>query len=180
MGVSGRLRSNRAPDAPAAARRLQRAADHTPLRVLAAGPMITAVSGYPTEGWGRGGYGLEVTTPEEAAAALDALHAQGAGVLKIPLDGEPRLAVEALAAAVDRAHALGMKVAVHALGDADAAAGADIGPDVLAHTPTAALSNTTVAAWSGRAVISTLDAFGGAATTRANLRVLRDAGATVV
>lgn len=155
-------------------------ADPGPLRVLAAGPMITAVGGYPTRGWGRDGYGVEVTTPDEAAAAVESLHAQGARVVKIPLDSGPRLSDEALAAAIDRAHALGMKVAVHALGDADAADAAALGADVLAHTPTAALSEATVAAWSGRAVVSTLDAFGGGATTRANLLALRDAGATVL
>ena len=156
------------------------AADHGPLRVVAAGPMITAVGGYPTEGWGRNGYGLEVETPEESAAAVDSLHALGARVVKIPLDGGPTLSDAALAAAVAQAHALGMPVAVHALGDTDAARAAAAGADVLAHTPVSRLSEATVAAWSGRAVVSTVAAFGGAPTTLANLADLHAAGATVL
>ncbi|MBM4368929.1 MAG: amidohydrolase family protein, partial [Deltaproteobacteria bacterium] len=54
------------------------------------------------------------------------------------------------------------------------------GADALAHTPTSPLSAATLALWSGRAVISTLDAFGGSATAVANLRALRGAGATVL
>ncbi|MFN7143401.1 MAG: amidohydrolase family protein [Myxococcota bacterium] len=156
------------------------AADHAPLRVVASGPMITAPGGYPTAGWGRDGYGVEVTDAAEAGGAVDALHAAGARVVKIPLDGGPRLADEALAGAIGRAHALGVPVAVHALGDDDAAAGAAAGADVLAHTPVAPLSGETAAAWSGRAVVSTLGAFGGGGDTLANLAALRAAGATVL
>ena len=66
------------------------------------------------------------------------------------------------------------------LGDADAARAATAGIDVLAHTPVSALAASTLSAWSGKAVISTLAAFGGGSTTLANLRALRDAGATVL
>jgi imidazolonepropionase-like amidohydrolase len=156
------------------------AEDHAPLRVVAAGPMITAESGYPTEGWGSDGYGLEVTTAAEATAAVDTLHALGARVVKLPLAGGPTLDDTAFSAAIDRAHALGEPVVSHALGDTEAARAAALGVDVLAHTPTEPLSAEGAAAWSGRAVISTLGAFGGRATTLANLAALRDAGATVL
>jgi imidazolonepropionase-like amidohydrolase len=154
--------------------------DHGPLRILAAGPMITAPDGYPTQGWGRDGYGLEVSDAEEAVAAVDSLRAAGARIVKLPLDGGPRLSDDALDAVITRARALGMRVAVHALGDADAALGAAIDADVLAHTPTGALSEETVEAWADRAVVSTLGAFGGTDVAVANLSALRDGGATIL
>jgi imidazolonepropionase-like amidohydrolase len=67
-----------------------------------------------------------------------------------------------------------MKVAMHALGDADARTAAEAGADVLAHTPTAALSPETLASWNGKAVISTLSAFSG------DVAALKAAGATVL
>lgn len=148
------------------------------LRVLASGPMITARRGYPTRDWGAGGYGREVGGPREAEAAVDELHAHGAKIIKIPITDAPVLGDDALRAAVTRAHAHGLKVAAHALADAEARTAAAIGVDVLAHTPVEPL--TDPAAWSGRAVISTLAAFGGAPTALDNLRRLRAAGAVVL
>lgn len=156
------------------------AEDHAPLRLIAAGPMITAVGGYPTQGWGSDGYGREVTTATEAAGAVDDLRARGAGVVKIPLDSGPTLSAEALAAAVGRAHTYGLRVATHALDDGEAAAARTAGMDVLAHTPVRPLEDATVAAWAGGAVVSTLRAFGGSVTTRGNLAALKTAGATVL
>lgn len=156
------------------------ATDHAPLRVLAAGPMITAVGGYPTEGWGRGGYGLEVADAAEATAAVDTLYGLGARVIKLPIASGPALTADALAAVVARAHALGLPVVSHALGDAEAAAAAEAGVDVLAHTPVEPLSAASLPAWSGRAVISTLGAFGGSDDAVANLAALAAAGATVL
>lgn len=150
------------------------------LRLLASGPMITARRGYPTRDWGADGYGHEVGGPREAAAAVDLLIERGAALIKLPIAGAPVLGADALRAAVERAHARGLKVASHALGDAEARLAADVGVDVLAHTPVEPLQDATVAAWSGRAVISTLAAFGGAPSTIDNLRRLRAAGARVL
>lgn len=151
-----------------------------PERWLTAGPMITSPRGYPTRGWGAGGFGLEVDGTGEALAAVDALADAGASVVKIPLGQGPTLPRRVLEALVDQAHARGLKVAAHALGDADAALAADVGVDVLAHTPVEPLSEDTVRRWQGRAVVSTLMAFGGARTTLDNLRRLHEAGATVL
>ncbi len=151
-----------------------------PLRSVAAGPMITAVQGYPTQSWGAGGYGRECADAAAAVQAVDELHALGAGVIKLPITGAPQLDDVALKAAADRAHALGLPVVSHALSDDQARRAALAGVDVLAHTPTEALAPATVKAWSGRAVISTLRAFGGSQATLANLKALRDAGATVL
>ncbi|MFZ5476161.1 MAG: amidohydrolase family protein [Myxococcota bacterium] len=148
-------------------------ASDAPLRIAWSGPMVTAPSGYPTTSWGRDGYGIECADADEAVAAVERIHAAGGRVVKIPLEGTRRLDAAAVAAAVARAHALGMKVAMHALSDADALAAAQYGADALAHTPSAAMPATT-AAWSGRAVVSTLSAFPG------NLGAFRDAGATVL
>jgi imidazolonepropionase-like amidohydrolase len=154
--------------------------DWRPLRALRSGPMVTAQGGYPTTGWGANGYGLECEDASAAVAAVESLHALGAGVIKLPVTGGAQLDAEALLAAADRAHALGLPVASHALGDSEALLAAQAGADVLAHTPTGALEGGTCAAWSGKAVISTLAAFGGGSTAVENLKALREAGATVL
>jgi imidazolonepropionase-like amidohydrolase len=151
-----------------------------PLEILGSGPMVTAEGGYPTQGWGSAGYGLEVRGEDEARAAVVRLHEAGARLIKVPLTGSAELSEAELAAVADEAHARGLKVAVHALTDEAAARGAEVGFDVLAHTPTEALSPGTIQAWSDKAVISTLSAFGGSPTTVGNLRALEAAGATVL
>lgn len=153
---------------------------HAPLAVISSGPMITAVDGYPTESWGRDGYGLEVATPDEGARAVEQLFAAGAKLVKVPLGDVPSLDDATLAAVVERAHALGLRVAVHALYDGAAARAARAGADLLAHTPVEAMSDETVALWAGRAVVSTLGAFGARPETIDNLARLRAAGATVL
>ena len=150
------------------------------LHVKAAGPMITALQGYPTQSWGADGYGEPVSGAEQAAAATSALIASGADLIKVPLTDAPTLTDEELAAVVDTAHQAGKKVVAHALSEEAAARAAAAGVDALAHTPTEALSDATVQAWADKAVISTLRAFGGSATTIDNLRRLHEAGATVL
>ncbi len=156
------------------------ALDHAPMQIIAAGPMVTAEGGYPTESWGRDGYGLECAGEAEAVAAVDHLFAAGAGVIKLPINGSPGLDEGAVTAAVARAHEHGLKVASHAMGESSAALAGRAGVDLLAHTPVEALSEATVAAFAGRAVVGTLAAFGGGAPAADNLRRLRDAGATVL
>lgn len=154
--------------------------DHAPLRVVASGPMITAVGGYPTQSWGSDGYGLEVAGADEGRAAVRQLHAAGAGVIKVPVTTPPVLDAAALAAVVDEAHGLGLLVGTHALSDAQAATAAAAGVDVLVHAPTERLSAATLDAWAGRAVIPTLKAFGSGADAVANTADLRDRGAVVL
>lgn len=154
--------------------------DHSPLQVKAAGPMITATEGYPTQSWGSAGYGLECATTEEAVAAVSTLHGLGANLIKFPLNGSPQLTDEAQAAVVSAAHGLGLKVAAHALDPISVDNAATAGVDVLAHTPTAEMDEALVAAWSGKAVVSTLRAFGGSSRAVGNLSALSAAGATVL
>jgi len=143
-----------------------------PLRVLWAGPMITAIGGYPTQSWGAGGYGIEVADVDAARAAVDQVHAAGAAFVKIPLAGPPDLTDAQVTAVVTRAHELGLRVAVHVLDDARALRAAQLGVDLLAHAPTQALDETTLEAWRGRAVVATITAFSNTATTRQNLIAL--------
>ena len=154
--------------------------DHAPLRVLNAGPMITAVNGYPLNSWGADGYGLGVDTPAAGTAAVEALVKASVNAIKVPLTEEPTLDDATVRAVVSAAHAHGLKVFSHAVDDANAARAAADGIDVLAHTPTEALTAATLAAWQSRTVISTLGAFGGSAAALKNLRDLRSGGARVL
>lgn len=147
---------------------------------LAAGPMITAAAGYPTQSWGANGYGHEVVGADQARDAVEALADAGARVIKVPIDGGPSLTDTEVAAIVKEAHGRGLLVVAHALSDANAARAGRLGVDALAHTPVEPLADATVALWKDRAVISTLRAFGGSQGAVDNLRKLHDAGATVV
>lgn len=150
-----------------------------PITVRYAGPMLTRPSGYPLDSWGAGGYGLGCDEVACIDAAVADLAKRGASVIKLAMGGDG-LAPHLVAPAVAAAHRAGLKVAVHALRDAEAALAAQAGCDLLAHTPVEPLSPATVEAWRGRAVISTLAAFGGSAAAVENLRQLRAAGALVL
>tara|TARA_Y100000588_G_scaffold90823_1_gene97874 strand:- start:1368 stop:2468 length:1101 start_codon:yes stop_codon:yes gene_type:complete len=168
------------------------AADLKPMTVIRAGPMITAVAGYPTKSWGADGYGLEISGVTAAQEAVDRLYAAGARVIKIPVGDATGGGILSMAkngsilsdaeikAIVDRAHSHGMRVASHALNDFDALRAAAAGVDVLAHTPVERLSDQTIKAWSGRALISTLAAFPDSTEAVGNVRRLREAGTTVL
>ena len=54
------------------------------LFMKSSGPMITVTRGYPTQSWGRAGYGHEVASRKAAQAAVDTLVKQGADLIKIP------------------------------------------------------------------------------------------------
>jgi len=142
-----------------------------------AGPILTAPGGYPTQSWGRDGYGLEVSDADEARAAVDRLHAAGVGVIKTVVGASgPQLDPTTLAAITARAHELGLQVGVHALDDASARIAGEADCDILVHAPQGELSTETVALWKDKAVISTISAFGG----RQSTRQLREAGAQVL
>ena len=154
---------------------------HQPIRLLAAGPMLTRDGGYPLDSWGEGGYGTGCHDARCVTATVERLAAAGARVIKIAGDDDG-LDPALYPAAVVAAHARHLKVAIHALSDASARAAGLAGVDVLAHTPLQPLADATVSAWRGpsHAVISTLSAFGGSASALANLAKLRAAGCTVL
>lgn len=153
-----------------------------PLRVLYAGPLLTAPRGYPTQSWGANGYGLELAAPSEAKAAVQRLAKDGARFVKLAFDRRFPVLDDAVArAAADEAHRLRLRVAAHAL-DVDAVRRAlRAGADVLAHTPVEPLPEDLVREIARRHlwVISTLHAFGGTAAAIDNLRRLRSAGVRV-
>ncbi len=167
-------------------------ADLTPMTVIHAGPMITAIAGYPTDSWGADGYGLEISGVDAARAAVDRLYAAGARVIKFPVGDatgggalsmakNPSILSDAeMKAIVERAHSHGMRVAAHALTDIDVLRSSVAGVDVLAHTPVERLSDQTIKAWSGRALISTLSAFPDLTEPAENVRRLREGGTTVL
>ncbi|HEY2028241.1 MAG TPA: amidohydrolase family protein [Myxococcales bacterium] len=148
-----------------------------PLRVVHAGPMLTAPRGYPTQSWGAGGFGLEVSTAAQARDAVARIAERQARFLKLAFD--PRFALldaGVARAAADEAHARGLVVAAHAL-EADSVRRAlDAGCDVLAHTPREELPSGLLSRLAGKWVISTLRAFGVAPV---RLRALREAGMRV-
>jgi len=154
--------------------------DEFPIFVQASGPMITPLLGYPTQSWGAGGFGLEVASPEEAVDAVHRLLESGAAFIKTPLLGATGADDAMLAAIVDAAHARGARVAVHALGAADAARAVASEVDIFGHTPTDALPSDVIAAWGERAVVGTLSAFGAGDAAVSNLRALADGGALVL
>ncbi len=148
-----------------------------PIAVRTAGPMLTAEGGYPTQSWGAGGYGLEIPNVDAAAAAVATVADAGATVVKIVVGaGGPELSDQALTRICDEAHARGMLVGAHALRDGDARRAAAVGADILVHAPIGSLSADVVQAWSTKAVIPTVSAFSGTASTRQ----LAEAGATVL
>ena len=169
------------------------ARDYDPLTTLFAGPMITAIHGYPTQSWGGDGYGLETSGVDGVRAAVNFLHASGARVIKIPVgdttgagaisgmkENKSTLNDEQLKAIVEQAHLHGLKVAAHAITDSAAMRAAKAGADALAHTPTVTLSDTTIKAWSTRVLISTLAVFKTVPVAVDNLRRLSEAGTTIL
>jgi hypothetical protein len=153
--------------------------DALPIAVIRSGPMLTHPNGYPLDQWGSDGYGTGCDDAACVKATVERLIGEGAGVIKIAGDDDG-LAVALMPIAVEAAHANHLEVAIHALTNAGALAGAKAGCDILAHTPVEPLADATIAAWKGRAVISTLAAFGGSPEAVENLRKLRAAGLTVL
>lgn len=149
------------------------------LPTIVAGPILTRPGGYPLDAWGADGFGVACPDRATVEAVVETIAARGGRIIKLAI-ADDGLDPELIPVAVAAAHAHKLKVAAHALGDRDARLAADAGVDLLAHTPVERLSDATVAAWRGRAVVSTLAAFGGAPETVANLRRLRAAGVTVL
>ncbi|WP_192575924.1 hydrolase [Agrococcus sediminis] len=136
-------------------------ATHPALDVRFAGAFLTAPGGYPSDrAWAPPGGVVEVAGGAAAAAAVRAQAAAGASLVKLVsnTDDGPALDDEALAAAVAEAHALGLRVAVHAQGGGQPERAIAAGADVLAHTPwTHPLADDVVRRAAGRTVwISTL------------------------
>ena len=154
----------------------------TPLRVLAAGRILTAVDGYPSQSWGSDGTSRQVRDAADAATAVAELDRAGADVVKVALEPNagPMFDADVLRAIVTAARRHDLKVTAH-VGSAGALRLAvAAGVDELAHLPLHDVTPTemeTVAA-AGIVVVPTLQIRGGDGS--AALAAFRDAGGVVV
>ena len=128
--------------------------------VRAAGPFLTAPSGYPSgRVWAPAEAVVTVPSPGGGANTVAALAAAGVDLIKVALHTGMSLLDDAcLAAIVDAAHAAGRPVVVHAEGPGQAARALEAGADILAHTPwTETLSDSLLRRMAGSLTwISTL------------------------
>jgi imidazolonepropionase-like amidohydrolase len=117
---------------------LRPAGSYEGLRVLMAGPLITAPGGYPVPVWGPA-QALPVRSPADARRAVRTVAARGAAVVKIALEslfGQwPMLSVPEVRAIVAEAHRHRLRVTAHALGVRGVETAVAGGVDELAHTP---------------------------------------------
>jgi imidazolonepropionase-like amidohydrolase len=133
--------------------------------VAAAGPILTAANGYPSQTWGASGYSEFVTTAVHARSVVQRLAADGVDLIKFALEpgevGWPVIAPDIVKSIVDTAHALGLPVVAHALTAELVGRAIDAGVDELAHTPTERLTEDLIERISanGISVTSTLQTF---------------------
>jgi imidazolonepropionase-like amidohydrolase len=129
--------------------------------IRAAGPMLTAPGGYPMrDGWAPPGTGRELTSPEDAVAAVEELARLGAAAIKVSLnaDAGPTPSDGELAAICEAAHAADLPVTAHAQGKGQVERALGAGVDELAHTPWTRLSDELIQAASAQMrIVSTLD-----------------------
>ena len=105
-------------------------------RILAAGQMLTAPGGYPTEAsWAPPGTGFVVASPVDAREAVDRQLSRGASIIKIALNppAGPTLPAAVIEAIVIAAHDHGARVTGHVHGLAELIKALDAGIDELAH-----------------------------------------------
>lgn len=129
--------------------------------IRAAGPMLTAPGGYPTEdAWAPPGTGREVKSPDDATTAVEELAGLGAAAIKVSLNAEagPTPSDAELAAICDAAHAAELPVTAHAQGKGQVERALGAGVDELAHTPWIRLSDEVIqSAAATMRIVSTLD-----------------------
>ena len=141
---------------------ISQSTDYDGPQIVAAGPMITAVGGYPSRaGWCPPRGWVEVRGPEEAAAAVERIAQSDPAVIKLALNAEagPSLSDAELVAACETAHARGLAVTAHVQGRGQTERALGAGVDELAHCPwTEDLSEDLAAAVArSMSVVSTLD-----------------------
>jgi imidazolonepropionase-like amidohydrolase len=159
-------------------------------RITAAGPILTAVDGYPSDrDWAQDGICQAIHGPEEARIAVRVLAGLGATAIKVALHSETsgNLTDEELRTIVRTAHLLGLTVVAHAEGADEPERAQRAGVDELAHTPwTTRLDDKTIRACAATMTwVSTIDTHGWGADTRErrtaldNLRRFRSAGGRI-
>ena len=157
--------------------------------IRAAGPMLTAPGGYPTQdSWAPPGTGLEVKGGDDATATVEELARLGAAAIKVSLNAEagPTPSDAELAAICDAARAADLPVTAHAQGSGQVERALGAGVDELAHTPWTRLTDDVIQTAATRLrIVSTLDilSFGRDTpeirTALDNLRRFHVAGGTI-
>ncbi len=153
--------------------------DLSPLQIKHSGPMVTSALGYPTQTWGSNGYGIQCNDVLCIENTIHDLVAQGSKLIKIPLTSSPTLSDEQIVAAVQTSKTLNLPIVGHALSNAQALRAADLGVNILAHTPTEVCTPETIEKWSQRTIISTLHAFGSTAAI-SNLSQVHSMGGRIL
>jgi imidazolonepropionase-like amidohydrolase len=159
--------------------------------IRAAGPMLTAPGGYPTQDtWAPPGTGRELKGPEDAGLAVKELASLGAAAIKVSLNSEagPTPSDGELAAICETAHEQDLPVTAHAQGKGQVERALGAGVDELAHTPwTERLPDPVLETCAKRLrIVSTLDiqSFGrdtpAIRTALDNLRRFHTAGGVVM
>jgi len=159
--------------------------------IRAAGPMLTAPGGYPTnDRWVPPGTGLEIRGAEEGAKAVVALADRGAAVIKVSLNAEagPTPTDGELAAIVQSARERGLPVTAHVQGKGQAERAVGAGVNEFAHCPWSERLPEAVLEAAAKAVriVSTLDIWSYGKVTAElrtaadNMARFRAAGGTVV
>jgi imidazolonepropionase-like amidohydrolase len=159
--------------------------------IRAAGPMLTAPGGYPTnDRWAPPGTGLEIRGAEEGAKAVVALADRGAAVIKVSLNAEagPTPTDRELAAIVQSARERGLPVTAHVQGKGQAERAVGAGVNEFAHCPWSERLSEAVLEAAAKTVriVSTLDIWSYGKVTAElrtaadNMARFRAAGGTVV
>jgi imidazolonepropionase-like amidohydrolase len=126
------------------------------LRILRAGPIITAPNGYPVPVFGSR-VALPIRGEVQARAAVRRVADAGAAVIKIAVDRGfrgtwPVLSTPEIRAIVDEAHAHGLTVTAHVTSPEDAERAVSGGVDELAHMPCSAPAAATMRAFARREI----------------------------
>ncbi len=108
-------------------------------RLIAAGPMVSVLNGYPLVPWGSR-YMLAVVSPDDARDKVAQLLTAGADIIKIPVESGqsfnmtiPTLSLEEASAIVEAAHQHGTVVSAHVLVSKDLRQAVEAGADDIAH-----------------------------------------------
>jgi imidazolonepropionase-like amidohydrolase len=117
-------------------------AAHRAPRVVWAGPLVTAVGGYPFTVPRYAAVGEDVAGADEARQLVTTLADGGARIIKLGLErgyyadlGWPLLSLDAVRAITETAHARGMRVTAHVTSIDEVRLAIDGGVDDLAHAP---------------------------------------------
>jgi imidazolonepropionase-like amidohydrolase len=163
--------------------------NHKAPRIVWAGPIITAVGGYPTTVLDYAAVAQEVASAEEAVQLVDKLADGGARIIKLGLErgyrsdeGWPLLSLDEVSMITQGAHQRGLLVTAHVTSLDEVRLALDGGVDDLAHTPIEPLPDEMIQEMLRRGITmaSTANIWGPESrVAAANAKRYLDAGGTV-